>query len=1109
MNTLNLPAGAEGLALLPEIKKGKSICFVCADNQELESLANSIGFFSPDLEILRFPEYDTVPYDRISPSRDILGARIKTLGKLGKAHQYAVFCTVKSFSQRLLDKKFTADLGSTVKPNDSIDFQDLVAQLVSYGYSRMVNAEYLGEFAVRGSVIDIVQDDSGKGLRLDFFGDRLDSIREFDTETQRSSKRCSAAEIIPMTETLIDSDCVDRFLRRYRQKFGVEKNALIEAVKHGNKFNGIENWLPLFYEENNTLCNFLDEKTLVYVPEAIEQDLENFSQFLQERYELRNGKFKEELSFIEPNELYKLDMQEVGTCYSRLNTPRSGFFAVENLSSIAKAKGKYVVDILKQDIASSDKKVVVALSSKGVIERVKRLFEEHELDYKFVNSFADLKAGLSIAKLSLDQGFARNEYIFYSEAELLGRVSEKTAKSRKSKHADPFKDLSSLEIGDLVVHIEHGVGRFIGLKKLSVSGKEHDFVGVEYSGGDLFYLPVENLELLTKYGEGGDGSLDKLGSIGWQKRKAELKKRIKIFSEKLLKIAAERELKTIDKIDFDKAFYQEFEDKFPYTETEDQERCINDVIADFDAGKPMDRLICGDVGFGKTEVALRAACAVVGNKEFKQVAVLVPTTLLARQHYKTFSERFAGTPVRVSQMSKFATRTEINRAKKNLKEGGIDIVIATHSLLAKDVGFKNLGLLIIDEEQHFGVGQKERLKELKQGCHVLTLSATPIPRTLQMSLLGIRDLSVMATPPVNRFPVKTSVISLDILTLREAILREVARDGRAFYVTPRIAYLDGIMDMLKQYVPEVKAVKAHGQMKAAELDKIMNDFYDGKYQVLVSTNIVESGLDVPFANTMIIDHADMYGMSQLYQIRGRVGRSNVQAYAYLTYPQGKKLTGMAEKRLSLLSSLDSLGGGFTLASHDMDLRGYGNLVGDEQSGHIKEVGVELYQQMLKDAIEALKNDKEAMVQDDWSPTINIGLSVQIPASYIPDTALRVHLYRQIASLSDEEKLEGFASDMIDKYGKLPVEVEHLFDIVKLKNLAKSAGVEKLDLGDKALVLCFKAGIEINRDAIVSFLTNNPSKAKLRNDNKLLIFIENSDEKTLLSKIKELLIAISI
>lgn len=1108
MSAVKLPFGAEGFLFKEIFKSNGKICFICHDNDAVNTLAKNVRFFLNDIKVFEFPEWDTVPYDRISPSRDLVQRRIKTLKGISESSEYIVFCTVKSFNQKVLDNSFIKKSIKSLKEGDKIDFQELIKTLTGYGYSRVVNAEYIGELAVRGSIIDIVVGEKDEGVRLDFFGDRLESIRTYDTESQRSQKRLNHINILPMTEVLVDGECVNNFLKNYRNRFGLEKISLIEAVKYGHKFNGIENWQPLFYDDENSFKSLLGSDCLVYAPESYEQEIEEFKNFIYERYELRSDRFKENISFIEPNELFDFSHYDC-SYYSRLNLAESAFKGIDNFYTKSQAEDKYSIDLLKEYLVNDPKrKNLICLSSRGTFERVKKLLDDHEISFNICSNFEGVKPGLNIVDLDIINGFSIKDYCFISEYELFGRRSEKKSRIKSKKGKDVFGDISTLDIGELIVHIEHGIGKFQGLNKIKVSGKDHDFVEIHYADGDIFYLPVENLDLLTRYGEGSEGKLDKLGSVGWQTRKAGLKKRIKEFSEKLLKIAAQRHLKTADKLDYDREFYNHFSDRFPYTETEDQERCIEECLEDFGSGKPMDRLICGDVGFGKTEVALRAACAVVGSKDFKQVAVLVPTTLLARQHYKTFMERFAGTPVRISQMSKFATRSEIIRAKKNLKEGALDIIIATHSLLAKDVSFKNLGLLIIDEEQHFGVSQKERLKELKKDCHVLTLSATPIPRTLQMSLLGIRDLSVMATPPVNRFPVRTSVIPYDVLTLREAILRETSRGGRTFYVTPRIAYLNGIVDALKEFVPEVKVAKAHGQMTSTELDRIMNDFYDGKYNVLVSTNIVESGLDIPFANTMIIDRADMYGMSQLYQMRGRVGRSNVQAYAYLTYPTGKKLTGVADKRLSLLSSLDSLGSGFTLASHDMDIRGYGNLVGDEQSGHIKEVGVELYQSMLKDAIEALKNDEEQ--QDiEWSPTINIGLSVQIPESYIPDISLRVHLYRQIANITDEENLEQFAEEMIDKYGKLPNSVEHLFDIVRIKNLAKKAGVEKVDLGEKALMISFKEGVKINMPAIVDFIGNSASKIKIRSDNKLLVFIEDKRGDKILKKISELLIAISI
>ncbi|MEM7571118.1 MAG: transcription-repair coupling factor, partial [Pseudomonadota bacterium] len=618
---------------------------------------------------------------------------------------------------------------------------------------------------------------------------------------------------------------------------------------------------------------------------------------------------------------------------------------------------------------------------------------------------------------------------------------------------------------------------------IDVHGAPHDCVWLRYSGEDSLYLPVENIEVLSRFGgEDIAVTLDKLGGAGWQNRKARAKQRIREIADELIKIAAARELRKGDVCDPPDGLYEEFCARFPYEETDDQLRAIEDTLADLASGRPMDRLVCGDVGFGKTEVALRAAfiAAMTG----QQVAVICPTTLLARQHYKTFEERFRGWPLKIGHLSRLVPGKTASAVKTGTADGSVDIVIGTHALLGKSISFKNLGLVIVDEEQHFGVNHKERLKQLRANVHVLTLTATPIPRTLQLALSGLRELSIIATPPVDRLAVRTFVTPFDEMVLREALLREHYRGGQSFFVVPRIADLADAAAFLEEHVPEVKFIIGHGQMPSGELEDVMNAFYDGKYDVLLSTTIVESGLDIPSANTLIVYRADMFGLAQLYQIRGRVGRSKARAYAYLTTKPAKRLTDGALKRLEVLQSLDTLGAGFTLASHDMDLRGAGNLLGDEQSGHIKEVGVELYQQMLEEAVAAAKGAEE--LDDDFSPQINLGLAVLLPESYVPDLQIRMNLYRRIASLDDKLSLDGLAAELIDRFGPIPEEAQQLLKVVEIKQLCREAGISKLEAGAKGITISFHNNQFANPAGLVEFISSSRRTAKLRPDHRLVI-----------------------
>ena len=740
-------------------------------------------------------------------------------------------------------------------------------------------------------------------------------------------------------------------------------------------------------------------------------------------------------------------------------------------------------DYIKQKRLS--KTVLVTSYSCGSRERLSGLLlDEGHSELIDIRDITGLRgAGTYLAVSPLEHGFETDDLLVISEQDILGDRLVRTTKKRK--RADNFlTETQNLSPGDLVVHVDHGVGRFKGLEIISAAGADHECLRLEYAENSKLFLPVENIELLSRYGH-DEGLLDRLGGGAWQAKKARLKERIREMAEKLIRVAAERALRKAPVIDPPLGMWDTFCARFPYQETDDQLSAIAEVIDDLGAGKPMDRLICGDVGFGKTEVAMRAAF--VAACSGLQVALIAPTTLLARQHAKNFAERFRGFPLEIRQLSRFVSTKEANDIREGLARGTVDIVIGTHAVLADQVKIKNLGLLVIDEEQRFGVGHKERLKQMRSDIHVLTLTATPIPRTLQLSLTGVRDLSIIATPPIDRLAIRTYVSEFDTITLREALLREHYRGGQSFFVVPRIKDIPDMEAFLRDHVPEVSVVVGHGQMAAGELDDKMNAFYDGKYDVLLATTIVESGLDIPTANTMIIHRADMFGLSQLYQIRGRVGRSKTRAFAYLTTKPRGKLTVTAEKRLRVLGSLDSLGAGFTLASQDLDIRGAGNLLGEEQSGQMRDVGYELYQQMLEDAIAKIRSgETEANLDDDqWAPQINLGVSVLIPAVYVPDLDVRLGLYRRLSSLATKVELEGFAAELIDRFGPLPKEVNTLMLIVRIKAMCRKAGISKLDGGPKGATIQFHNEKFASPGGLVAFLEDQRGLAKIR-DNKIVV-----------------------
>jgi transcription-repair coupling factor (superfamily II helicase) len=741
-------------------------------------------------------------------------------------------------------------------------------------------------------------------------------------------------------------------------------------------------------------------------------------------------------------------------------------------------------------VAKEGRKPLFAAYSTGSRSRIVSILEEAGIKLKLADSWQEALGlatkGPVAMVLPLDTGFGSEELDLFTEQDLLG--DRLVRRRKKRKDSDAFlAELSALNRGDLVVHMDHGIGKYLGLEPISVGKSKHDCVMLEYHGGDKLYIPVENIDVLSRYGSSEEAvALDRLGGEAWQKRRARLKERIREIASELLRTAAARALRKAPVLAAEESSYHQFVDRFPWEETEDQERAIEDVLKDLSEGRPMDRLVCGDVGFGKTEVALRAAFVAAMNGQ--QVAVVAPTTLLARQHYQNFTARFAGFPIEIGRLSRLVPPKEAKETRDGLTEGKIDIVIGTHAILSKTTKFKRLGLVIVDEEQRFGVNHKEMLKQLRADVHVLTLTATPIPRTLQMAMSGMRELSTIQTPPIDRLAVRTYVMEWDDMVMREAVLREHHRGGRSFIVVPRIADMEQIEKWLAHFVPEANVVTAHGQMSPTEVEERMGAFYDGKYDVLLSTTIVESGLDIPSANTIIIHRADRFGLAQLYQLRGRVGRAKLRAYAYLTTGKDTALSEVAEKRLKVLGDLDSLGAGFQLASHDLDIRGAGNLLGDEQSGHIREVGFELYQSMLEDAILAAKAGEAGLERDqeNLSPQITVDAPIMIPEDYVPDLAVRMALYRRLNDAVGQGEIESLAAEMIDRFGPLPEATSNLIKLIEIKHQAIAANVSKIDVGARGTLVTFRNDEFPDPAGLIAYVERLKGTAKLRPDMKLVI-----------------------
>jgi transcription-repair coupling factor (superfamily II helicase) len=1016
-----------------------------------------------------------------------------------------VLATVNSVLQRLPSREFVGSSVISLQAGKNINMDKVTSALDAHGFIRTGTVMEPGEYARRGGIVDLFPPGREQPVRLDFFGDTLESLRKFDPQTQRTSGRIKKLILLPASEVPAGSEAIQLFRQRYTELFGAitENDPLYEAVSQGIRYQGMEHWLPLFHKQLDTIFDYLPD-ALISLDHLSNDAMASRHEQIDDHYTARSGALEQEAFGAAaynpvPAELLFLSEKE---WQNRLTDHRVRYFSPfdgnskaismhsrigHNFAAVRTADNRAVFDEVIRHIGSvqtKGKRVIIAAWSNGGRERLAHLLKEHGLQAgETVDNWPqvlerDAKA-VSFAVLGLEHGFVTADIVVIGEQDILGDRLLRPRKKTKSS-ADVLTEASSITAGDLIAHVEHGIGRFVGLKTIEAAGAPHDCLELEYYGGDKLFLPVENIELLSRYGsEDASGKLDKLGGAAWQAKKARLKKRIRDIAGKLIEIAALRELRSAPEFHTEAGSYDEFAARFQFEETDDQMAGIDAVLEDLASGKPMDRLICGDVGFGKTEVALRAAFATVMSG--KQVAVVVPTTLLARQHFKTFGERFSGYPVRVEQASRLVGSQKLAQVKKALKSGQVDIVVGTHALLGKAIEFSDLGLLIIDEEQHFGVRHKEQIKRLREDVHVLTLTATPIPRTLQLSLSGVRDLSLITTPPVDRLAVRTFITPFDTLVLREALLRERYRGGQTFYVCPRISDLDDAGNFLAEHVPELKVARAHGQMTPERLEDVMNAFYDRQYDVLLSTSIVESGLDVPSANTLIVHRADMFGLAQLYQLRGRVGRSKTRAYAYFTTPVGKELTPAAEKRLKVLHSLDTLGAGFTLASHDLDIRGAGNLLGEEQSGHIREVGFELYQSMLEEAVASLKSGGGDAIEDQWSPQISIGAAVLIPENYVSDIQVRMGLYRRLSNLDSEGEVDSFAVEMVDRFGSLPVEVEHLLTTINIKILCRKASVAKLDAGPKGAVIGFHKNIFPNPDALLGFVAKYPDIIKVQQD----------------------------
>ncbi len=1113
------------------------ILYVASSGKELEQVADVFSFLAPQVEVLKFPAWDTVPYDRVSPNVNIVGKRLETLLKLAlnpsEKNPRLIVASVGSVLQKVPPKKIFLNSKRVFEKGSKFDFNDFLHYAAINGYTKVEQVMEPAEYAVRGDIVDIFPASSQVPLRIDLFDDEIEKIRVFDVISQRTTGEIDCYSFGVADEVVLDKNAIETFRQRYRESFGAAglKDELYESISNGVKYIGFENWLPFFYDEAlPTFFDYVPTANVVlsqYIDDAVQAKEDSIYDYYTARLEaLKMKQAADEMIYrpVEPELMY-LNKNGFESTLSRKKVIRLSELSmpdgpdVVNLKVIPGRDFAHVKNISVANVyedlndylkANARLKRMICFSSEGSREKFLLIADEYHIENvvsaeSFSEAFKlfERKRVVSVV-LDIDHGFKTDDMCVIAEADVFGERQNRRV--RKVKAQDFIDDVSTLSPGELVVHVEHGIGRFMGLENIMAGGAPHDCLKILYAHDDKLFVPVENIEVISRYGSDDENAaLDTLGGLAWQAKKAKAKEKIKEIAAELIKVAAERELKTTDVFMPPQGVYDDFCARFEYHETDDQMRAIVDVLKDLGTGVPMDRLICGDVGFGKTEVALRAAFTVAMNGA--QVALIVPTTLLARQHYLNFKARLEGFDVRVKMLSRLTSAKEAKETTEGLKNGSIEIVIGTHALLSENVKFCNLGLLIIDEEQHFGVVHKEKLKKLKSDVHVLTLSATPIPRTLQLSLSGVKDLSIIATPPIDRMAARSFVMPFDQVMIKEAILREKYRGGQTFFVCPRVSDIAGVEKSLKELLPDIKIGVAHGQMKVKDLEDVMTDFSNFKYDVLLSTTIIESGIDMPSVNTMIIYRADMFGLAQLYQLRGRIGRSKVRGYCYFTIPPQKKLKPIALKRLNILSALDTLGAGFSLATHDMDIRGSGNVLGSEQSGHIKDVGIALYHHMLQEEIVRQKamgtNEAMKMTEaDEFSAQITTGIPIMIPENYVKDLGVRLGLYKRIGTLKTKEDIIDMKAELVDRFGPVPKEVDNLLDTIEIKQMCQTANVSKVEAGAKGVLIAFHNNVFQAAGKLIDLVNRSFGVLKIRPDQKLLIEGDFSDYQKRIEIIKK-------
>ncbi|KJS34100.1 MAG: transcription-repair coupling factor [Pseudomonas sp. BRH_c35] len=1092
----NLPGAALSLAIAEAASNAKRFTLLLtADSQSAERLQEELAFFAPQLAVLHFPDWETLPYDIFSPHQDIVSQRIAALYQLPELSHGVLVVPITTALHRLAPKRFLLGSSLVLDVGQKLDVEQMRLRLEAAGY-RCVDTVYEhGEFAVRGALIDLFPMGSPLPYRIDLFDDEIETLRTFDPENQRSIDKVESIRLLPAREFPLKKEAVTGFRARFRERFDVDfrRCPIYQDLSTGITPAGIEYYLPLFYEETATLFDYLPEDSQVFSLPGIEQAAEQFWSDVRNRYEER--RVDPERPLLPPAELF----MPVEDCFARLKLwprvvasqqdvePGIGRerFTAQALPELAiEAKASEPLGKLRRFLDEYAGRVLFTAESAGRREVLLELLARLKLRPQEVEGWEEFLASqerLAITIAPLDEGLQLDDVALVAESPLFGQRVMQRRRREKSRDGgeNVIKNLTELREGSPVVHIDHGVGRYQGLVTLEIEGQAQEFLLLQYAEDAKLYVPVASLHLIARYTGSDDAlaPLHRLGSETWQKAKRKAAEQVRDVAAELLDIYARRAAREGYAFKDPQVDYETFAAGFPFEETPDQQAAIDAVREDLLSAKPMDRLVCGDVGFGKTEVAMRAAfIAVHGGR---QVGVLVPTTLLAQQHYNSFRDRFADWPVRVEVMSRFKSAKEVQSAIAELAEGKIDILIGTHKLLQDDVKFSNLGLVIIDEEHRFGVRQKEQLKALRSEVDILTLTATPIPRTLNMSIAGMRDLSIIATPPARRLSVRTFVMEQQNTVIKEALLRELLRGGQVYYLHNDVKTIEKCAADLQALVPEARVAIGHGQMRERDLEQVMSDFYHKRFNVLVASTIIETGIDVPSANTIIIERADKFGLAQLHQLRGRVGRSHHQAYAYLLTPTRKAMTDDAQKRLEAIANAQDLGAGFVLATHDLEIRGAGELLGEGQSGQIQAVGFTLYMEMLERAVKAIRKGEQPNLEQPLGggPEINLRLAALIPEDYLPDVHARLILYKRIANAADEDGLKELQVEMIDRFGLLPEPTKNLVRLTLLKLQAEKLGITKIDAGPQGGRIEFSADTSVDPMVLIKLIQSQPNRYK--------------------------------